>query len=203
MTSSLEFDRLQLDALREVANIASAHAATALGQLIDRRIMINVPKFTTGSVDQIPQLLGYRAQPVAVVAMHVLGDVTGTLAFLMPEAKAREFSALLLGRASGAHEFDALARSSLAETANILGGAYANALAALMGRTVMLSVPAFGIQPPDRVLEQQRRAAPGEHLALCIETMLTVDDCAADYGGHIVLLPDAAALRLLLEALRV
>lgn len=151
--------------------------------------------------NQIPALLGYRGQPVAVVAMHVLGDVTGTLAFLMPEPQARNFSAWLCGRSTESAELDTLARSSLMETANILGGAYVGALAALMGRLVMLSVPTYGIEPPDRVLERQRAASTREQVALCIETTLSVDDCAADYGGHIVLLPDGPALRLLLESL--
>src|SRR5437016_5416123 len=35
---------LQLDALKEVANIGAGHAATALSQLTNRRIMISVPE---------------------------------------------------------------------------------------------------------------------------------------------------------------
>ena len=34
---------LQLDALREVANIGAGHAATALSQMIGETIMISVP----------------------------------------------------------------------------------------------------------------------------------------------------------------
>lgn len=201
MTANLQLGYLEFDALREVANIASGHAATALGQLIERRVMITVPTFTAGTVDDIPGLLGYRDQPVAVAVMHVLGDLKGTLAFLMHESKARELSAMLLRRPDEGGGLDALGRSSLAETANILGGAYANALAGLLGRTVMLSVPTFGIEPPERVLEQQRRESPAAQVALCIETQLMVDECGTGYGGHIVLLPDGDGLRLLLDAL--
>ena len=35
---------LQLDALREVANIGAGHAATALSQMTNRTIMISVPE---------------------------------------------------------------------------------------------------------------------------------------------------------------
>jgi chemotaxis protein CheC len=34
----------QLDAMREVANIGAGHAATALSQMTNRKIMINVPR---------------------------------------------------------------------------------------------------------------------------------------------------------------
>ena len=39
-----ELHALQRDALREVANIGAGHAATALSQLTNRRIMISVPE---------------------------------------------------------------------------------------------------------------------------------------------------------------
>ncbi len=193
--------RLQVDALREVANIASTHAATALSQLTDRRVMIAVPEFAAVAVDEIPGILGYADRPVVVVAMHMLGDVTGSLVFLMPEADAWRLCALLLGRSVGAAErHDPLARSSLIETGNILGGAYANAVGTLMGRIVMLSVPTFGTEPPDRVLARHRSTAD-DQVGLCIETRLTLDGVAG-FGGHILLLPHRESLRSILEALR-
>jgi len=39
-----DLKELQLDALKEVANIGAGHAATALSQLTSRTIMINVPE---------------------------------------------------------------------------------------------------------------------------------------------------------------
>jgi chemotaxis protein CheC len=40
---------LQLDALREVANIGAGHAATALSQMTNRTIMIAVPEVNVRS----------------------------------------------------------------------------------------------------------------------------------------------------------
>src|SRR3989449_3125985 len=39
-----DLKELQIDALREVANIGAGHAATALSQLTNRKIMISVPQ---------------------------------------------------------------------------------------------------------------------------------------------------------------
>jgi chemotaxis protein CheC len=195
---------LQLDALREVANIASAHAATALGQLTNRRIMITVPELAVASADEIPTLLGYAGQPVVVVAMHLLGDVTGSLVFLMAGAKAQQLSALLLRRPTPEDgTLDALARSSLTETANIIGGAYAGVLATLMSRVVMISVPALGIEPPDGLLKRLRATEADADTGLCIETRLTCDGELGEFGGHMLLLPNRAALRSILDALQV
>lgn len=198
-----QLDPLQLDALREVANIASGHAATALGQLTDRRVMIAVPELSALAVDEIPGVLGYAGVPVVVVAMHMLGDVTGSLVFLMPEADAWRLCALVLRRPIGtADRLDPLAQSSLAETGNILGGAYANALGAIVGGVVMLSVPTFGIEPPDQVLTRHRASGGGDHVGLCIETKLTFDGDEAEFGGHLIMLPHRQALSSILQALR-
>jgi chemotaxis protein CheC len=204
MKRTPDLPNLQLDALREVANIASAHAATALGQLTNRRIMITVPELALARAEEIPTLLGYTDQQVVVVAMHLLGDVTGSLVFLMAGAKAQQLSALLLQRPTPADgTLDALARSSLTETANIIGGAYAGVLATVMSRIVMISVPALGIEPPDGVLKRLRSAAADAEMGLCIETRLTCAGELGDFGGHMLLLPNPAALRSILAALQV
>ena len=49
---------LQLDALREVANIGAGHAATALSQLTHRRIMISVPEINIARLEEVPGLIG-------------------------------------------------------------------------------------------------------------------------------------------------
>ncbi len=196
--------RLQLDALREVANIASGHAATALGQLTDRRIMITVPEFEAVAIDEIPTMLGYSGEPVVVVAMHLLGDMTGSLVFLMPEINARRLCALLLGRHFGpGSTLDQLAQSTVTETGNILGGAYSSALGTILSGVVMLSVPTFGIEPPDQVLAKHRAAGEANDIGLCIETRLTMDGDDAAFGGHLVMLPNQGSLRSLLDALQV
>jgi chemotaxis protein CheC len=204
MTSCPErLDPRQLDALREAANIASGHAATALSQLTGRRVMITVPKITVAGVRQLAGALGAPDEAVVVVAMQMLGDVTGSLVFLMPEPKAGLLTGLLLHRWIGrADRLDALAVSSLRETANILGASYAGALGALMGGVIMLSVPTFGIESPDQVLARLHAPGEADQVALCIETKLTLPDDATEFGGHLVMLPSRAALGSLLSALR-
>jgi len=49
---------LQLDALKEVANIGAGHAATALSQLTHRRIMISVPEINIARLEEVPSLSG-------------------------------------------------------------------------------------------------------------------------------------------------
>src|SRR3989449_11106273 len=80
---------LQIDALREVANIGAGHAATALSQMTNRRIMISVPQINVARLEEVPDLLGSPQDVVAAVLMHMLGDLTGRTLLLFPEAVGR------------------------------------------------------------------------------------------------------------------
>jgi chemotaxis protein CheC len=51
---------LQLDALREVANIGAGHAATALSQMTGHTIMISVPKLTVALLKDVPSQIADR-----------------------------------------------------------------------------------------------------------------------------------------------
>src|SRR5437764_12303834 len=92
---------LQIDALREVANIGAGHAATALSQLTNRRIMISVPQINIVRLEEVPNLLGHPQEVVAAVLMHMLGDLTGRTLLLFPESVARRLCDMLLRRPIG------------------------------------------------------------------------------------------------------
>ena len=72
-----DLKELQLDALKEVANIGAGHAATALSQLTSRTIMINVPEVNVRPLEEVPDLLGRADEVIAAVLMHMMGDLTG------------------------------------------------------------------------------------------------------------------------------
>ena len=92
---------LQLDALKEVANIGAGHAATALSQLTHRRIMISVPEINIARLEEVPGLIGDPQEVVAAVLMHMLGDLTGRTLLLFPEPVGRQLCDMLLKRPLG------------------------------------------------------------------------------------------------------
>ena len=77
---------LQLDALREVANIGAGHAATALSQMTGQTIMISVPQINIAPLEDIPNQVGSDEEPVAAVLMKILGDLTGLALLVFPAA---------------------------------------------------------------------------------------------------------------------
>src|SRR5258705_3712971 len=92
---------LQIDALREVANIGAGHAATALSQMTNRRIMISVPEINIARLEEVPNILGDPQAVVAAVLMHMLGDLTGRTLLLFRAPVGRRLCDMLLRRAPG------------------------------------------------------------------------------------------------------
>ena len=196
---------LQLDALREVANIGAGHAATALSQLTKRTIMIAVPEISVTRIEDVPELMGEADAPVAAVLMHMLGDLTGRTLLMIPENDARMLCDLLNKRDVGTTVvFDGLEQSSIKEAANILGGAYMNALADFMGMMLLPSVPSLVIDLAGAVLTTAYlNFGHDRDFVLCVQTDFEFQEVEQTLTGQFLLLPDLASLKAIFDAIRV
>ena len=127
MSNAPNLGTSQMDALREVASIGAGHAATALSQMTQQRIMITVPEITVSGADGASHPVAGLEDPkeiAAAVSMRMLGDLTGHTMFVIPKQNAKLLCDMLLRRELGATAtFDELETSSLKEAGNIVGGA--------------------------------------------------------------------------------
>ncbi|HUX33403.1 MAG TPA: chemotaxis protein CheC, partial [Gemmatimonadaceae bacterium] len=144
---------LQLDALREVANIGAGHAATALSQMVGGTIMISVPRINIQRLEDVAPLVGDPEEPVAAVLLHILGDLSGRTLLVFPKSAALQLAELMLHRPSGSSvELGELEQSAIKEAGNILSSAYMNALSEFMGMLLLPSPPALAIDMSAAVL---------------------------------------------------
>jgi len=199
-----ELEALQLDALKEVANIGAGHAATALSQMTDRRIMISVPTIRVTGLEDLSDLLPDPEELVVAVLMHMLGDLTGRTLLMMPEQNARLLCDLLLKREPGTTTgLTELEQSGLKEAGNILGGAYMNALSDFMGMMLLPSVPSLEIDAATAVLTTAHLGFGRDWDAIfCVETDFHFEEAGRKLKGHFLLLPDVASLRAILDAIQ-
>src|SRR3954463_15604322 len=116
---------IQLDALREVANIGAGHAATALSQMIGETIMISVPTINVAKLEDVPPQVADPDEPVAAVLMHMMGDLTGRTLLVFPRRTALLLAELLQRRPTDGpdadtKEFTEMDQSAIKEAGNIL-----------------------------------------------------------------------------------
>jgi chemotaxis protein CheC len=199
-----DLKELQLDALKEVENIGAGHAATALSQLTNRRIMISVPKIAVSRLEDVGDQLGEPNEIVAAILLHMLGDLTGRTLLVFPERAAKRLCDLLLGRPAGTTEsFGALEQSSLKEAGNILCGAYMNALSSFMGMMLLPSVPSLVIDLSSAVLTSAYlNFGSDRDYVFSVETQFMFVTEDESLRGHFLLVPDFASLRAILQAVR-
>lgn len=205
MQDLLALKPMQLDALREVANIGAGHAATALSQMTGQTIMITVPTINISPLEDVPPHIGDPGEEVAAVLMNMLGDLSGRTLLVFPRATAIRMAGLLLGRAhDGSDTLSALQESAIKEAGNILSGAYMNALSDFMGLRLMPSPPSLAIDMAQAVLTTAYlQFGDDRDLVFCVETEFLMHDAAERLRGFFLLLPDVASLRAILRAMRV
>ena len=194
----------QLDAMREVANIGAGHAATALSQMTNRKIMITVPRVNVRPLEEACDIVGTPDEVIAAVLMHMMGDLTGRALLLFPQGAARTLCDFLLRREMGTTQaFGEMEQSALKEAGNILGSAYLNALSDFMGMMLVPSIPSLVIDFSGAILTTaQVNFGHDRDYAFCVETSFRVDGASEPLGGHFLLLPDLASLRSIFDAIR-
>ena len=200
-----DLQAIQLDALREVSNMGAGHAATALSQMTNTRIMINVPRLQVTPLEQVPEIMGNADEVVAAVLMHMLGDLTGRTLLIFPRNAAMRLAEILLHRPAGsAQVFGELEQSAIKEAGNILSAAYMNALSDFMGLMLLPSPPSLAIDMSDAVLTTAYLQFGGDRdYVFCVESEFFMKDLNEHLRGFFLLLPDAASLQAILRAVRV
>jgi len=194
---------LQLDALREVANIGAGHAATALSQMTGQTIMISVPQINIAAIEDIPNQVGSAEEPVAAVLMKILGDLTGLALLVFPQPTALRLAGLMMGKENAA-ELGEIEQSAIREAGNILSAAYLNALSEFMGMILLPSPPTLAIDMSDAVMTSTFvEVAQGAEYVFCVETEFHLKELNESLRGFFLMLPDLASLTAMLRAIRV
>lgn len=192
---SSPYSALQLDALRELANIGSGTASVALSSLLGRPVDISVPNARVLPFAEAVEATGPPESEVTGIVLGVVGDMVATVLLLVPPADARRLVGLL-----GVDPGDELAASALREIGNIVGTSYVNALARMTGLELEPTPPATATDMLGAIVQTVLAGhAAGGDAALLLDSALEVEseDCSVSF----VLVPDHGGVDLLLSRL--
>ncbi|NLJ72580.1 MAG: chemotaxis protein CheC [Syntrophomonadaceae bacterium] len=200
-----ELSSIQIDALKEIGNIGAGNAATALAQMVNAKIDMNVPKVNILPFAEVPDLIGGADSHVVGIYFNVTGRAPASILFILPIDKAIILCDMLFGKNIGdtsADDFGEMEMSAMMELGNILSATYLNALAMFTNIDFIPSVPALGIDMAgaiiDAVLAQFGEVA--DHV-LVLDTEFKKE--ATDVVGYFFLLPEPGSLSSILSALGV
>ena len=186
---------IQLDALRELANIGSGQASGALSSMLGRSVDITVP---SASVLPMAEAVGTIGDPEAEytgVVIPIVGEMPASVLLLFTPKDA-ELMCRLLGVESGTE----IGVSALMEIGNIVGTSYINALAEMTGMELEPAPPGAATDMLGAIVESvlAERAGAGDS-ALLLDSDLVVEreDCSVSF----LLVPDAGGVELMLGRL--
>jgi chemotaxis protein CheC len=192
---STQYTELQLDALRELANIGSGTASTALSSLLGRSVDISVPKAKALPFAEAVDAAGPAEQDITGIVLGIVGDMHGTVLLLVPPADADAMCRML-----GVEPDDEVALSALGEIGNIVGTSYINALAGMTGMELEPTPPATATDMLGALVASvlAGQAHAGD-TALMLESNLVVEgeDCSVSF----LLVPDQGGVATLLARL--
>lgn len=193
---------LQLDLLREVANIGCGHAAKALSRMVGgTQVQIQVPRVVVTAVSELAKLMSEPEGRVVSASLDMAGGLVGKVLLVLPVGDAGVVAEVLLGRTPAAAN-GSLGREqkeAFVELANILVSACLSAISDLTGLRLLPSVPSFYEGTPTEVLEQLSWPAMRD-VVVGMEARFTTRK-APEVTGQLLLLPDEWSVRKLLSKL--
>ncbi|MCM8812698.1 MAG: chemotaxis protein CheC [Candidatus Omnitrophica bacterium] len=143
---------IQMDALREMGNIGSGNAATALSQMIAEVVDISVPSTEILGLDSIAYALGGPERLMYVIYLEVVREMPGTMLTVFSPETAEFFVRRLLQQKFVSLE-DELAQSALREIGSILCGSYLSALSQVVRLSAVGTVPAMACDMLGAILD--------------------------------------------------
>ncbi len=194
---------MQLDALREVGSIGAGHAATALSQLVDHRIDLEVPQLELLPIGSVPDVFGGPETLVGAVYDRMLGDLGGGLLFVAPRDSSLALVDLMRNRPVGtAKSFGTEEEAMITHVASILAASYVASIARLADLNILPAKPSFALDMAGAILEVvTAEIGMRAENALLLRTRFFSEETTVD--AYMFFLPDPDSLDVLLGRLGV
>ena len=192
---------VHLDAFQEICNIGLGNAATALADLLNKKVDINVPKAMFMEIDEIFSMIGGPEEIVSCAMVNFEGDINGTVLFIFTEESTYRLVEMLIGQEVGSvTALDEMGESAVSEIGNVLSGAFMNAIGGLTGLRMNAMVPMFAFDMFGAVLSTSLVAnGHWDDQMMFIETVLHQE--LSQIKGHFYLLPETGDLKKLFDSL--
>jgi chemotaxis protein CheC len=134
---------MELDVIKELANIGGGNAATAISQLVGKFINMSVPTIEILDYNEVYGKIMSEDQPVVAVSMRMMGTGSGNFLFVCTEENAEKLVKMMLPPDFPLDE--EMEYSALSELVNIVVTSYLNALSRMLDISLISSVPAITV----------------------------------------------------------
>jgi chemotaxis protein CheC len=194
------------DVFKEIANIGSGNAATALSALLNRPIAQSLPEILLVPLSEVPQIMGGAEKVVVAGLLAISGEISGYLLMILDIDQAEKIIAMVAGEpacdddGSALRRFSVFGKSVLSETVNIMGGSYLTAICDFTELEAAPSVPCLCVDMTGAVLNIAiaEIGKTGDY-AILFRSELFNDNERID--GNLLLIPDEHSCKKIMGSL--
>lgn len=198
-----ELQDMHLDVLKEIGNIGSGNAASALSTMLNCETDISVPDVKLLNFDDAVNFLGGPENVAIGMLVNLTGDITGMMLYVLQHSCASQMTSAIFGsEISDLINMNEMERSFIGEVGNIMSASYINAIASLTGLTIDISVPQMSVDMVGAIL-----SVPAIQFAQIGDKVLFIDDSfvigGCEVKSNMILVPEMSSLELLFNKLGV
>ncbi len=191
---------MYFDVLKEIGNIGAGNATTAISNMLNLKVNMDVPKVEFMKVQELPTAISAEEETVVGIYLEVESDIGGSMMFLLKMGSAQYLVNHLMGRPDDyAEEFNEMDISAIKEIGNIISGSYLSALSTMTNMVITSSVPCLAIDMAGAILSVPaiQFGQYGDN-ALLIQTEFGDD---VKIQGFFILMPDVESYDKILTSL--
>lgn len=200
---------VHLDVLKEIGNIGAAHAATALSDLLQKKVDMHVPKVEMVSFNDMMEMAGGSENIVVGIFLRIEGDAQGSMFFILPIEQANRFIRSLIHDPTFDFEnlpVSEMGLSAMQEMGNILSGSYLSALSDFTGLKIYPTVPGLSVDMFGAIISIGliELSHVSDHVIVINTSIFDDEHIDGDsIHGHFFLLPNPDSFEAIFKALGV
>jgi chemotaxis protein CheC len=198
----------QQDTLKELGNIGTGNAVTALSRLVKKKIDVTLTDVGIIPLDELPTQFGGPKEKVCGIFCHIDKPSQATILNIFEMTPLMKMIADLAGTKSKINpskvktkkDLDEFAVSTIVEMGNIMAGHYASALADLMDTKLMIDIPEFTMSNAGEIGEfLSKELKSVAEFFIIIKTSIKVADLKLK--GMFFFIPDIETLKIFFNKL--
>ncbi len=198
-----ELQDMHLDVLKEIGNIGSGNAASALSTMLNCDTDISVPDVKLLDFDDAVNFLGGPENVAIGMLVNLTGDISGMMLYVLQHSCASKMTSTIFGtEIEDIANMNDMERSFISEVGNIMSASYINAIASLTGLTIDISVPQMCVDMVGAIL-----SVPAVQFAQIGNKVLFIDDRfvigGSEVQSNMILVPEMSSLETLFSRLGV
>lgn len=135
----IEYTLLQLDVIKELANVGGGNAATSISVLIDKPVDMTVPAIEVLGYEEVYDQIMAEDSMVNAVLIRMSGDAEGVFLFIASDQVSENLVNMMVP--SGIKIDEEMRESAIKELVNIVVTSYLNSVGKMVDVFLISSVP--------------------------------------------------------------